>query len=652
MRKKVDERIRTLIDNGVKTRHRSLFIIIGDKSRDQIVNLHYMLSKAVLKARPSVLWCYKKELELSSHKKKRAKQVKKLMMRGLFDPEKVDPFSLFVESGGITYCKYNESEKVLGNTFGMCILQDVHERYRTESHSEAAGRFNERFLLSIASCRACVVVDDELNILPISSHIRTITPIPVEEDCEGLSEAERSLKNLKEDLNEDFPVGPLIKKCCTLDQGKAVISFLDAILDKALRSTVALLAARGRGKSAALGLAVAGAVAAGYSNIFVTAPSPDNLKTLFDFIRKGFDSLEYKVEFVFEHTDYDVIKSSNPEFKKATVRINIFKQHRQTIQVGPSFSILPCRVHEAVYIQPNEHEKLSQVELLVIDEAAAIPLPIVKSLLGPYLVFISSTVNGYEGTGRSLSLKLLQQLEEQSQMSKNSDSSFSGRLFKKIELTESIRYGSGDPIESWLNGLLCLDVANYIPNISRLPPPGDCDLYYVNRDTLFSYHKDSELFLQRMMALFVASHYKNSPNDLQLMADAPAHHLFVLLGPVDESKNHLPDILCVVQVCLEGEISSDSAKISLRDGRSPHGDQIPWKFCQQFLDTNFPTLSGARIVRIASHPSAMRLGYGSAAVKLLTRYYEGQLTSIVESDEEDINEQPTSGTGEKVSLVK
>lgn len=32
------------------------------------------------------------------------------------------------------------------------------------------------------------------------------------------------------------------------------------------------------------------------------------------------------------------------------------------------------------------------------------------------------------------------------------------------------------------------------------------------------------------MALYVASHYKNSPNDLQLIADAPAHHLFVLLG--------------------------------------------------------------------------------------------------------------------------
>ncbi|XP_059624435.1 RNA cytidine acetyltransferase 1-like [Cornus florida] len=676
MRKKVDERIRTLIENGVKTRHRSLFFIIGDKSRDQIVNLHYMLSKAVVKSRPSVLWCYKDKLELSSHKKKRAKQVKKLMQRGLLDPEKVDPFSLFVETGGITYCLYKDSERILGNTFGMCILQDfealtpnllartietveggglillllrslasltslctmvmdVHERFRTESHTKAAGRFNERFLLSLASCKACVVMDDELNILPISSHMKSITAVPVREDLEGLSEAERDLKILKEQLNDDFPVGPLLRKCCTMDQGKAVITFLDAILDKTLRTTVALLASRGRGKSAALGLAIAGAIAAGYSNIFVTAPSPENLKTLFEFICKGFDALEYK-----EHLDYDVVKSTNPEFKKATVRINIYKQHRQTIQ----------------YIQPHEHEKLSQVELLVVDEAAAIPLPVVKSLLGPYLVFLSSTVNGYEGTGRSLSLKLLQQLEEQSQMSaKSAESSLSGRLFKKIELSESIRYASGDPIESWLHALLCLDVANSIPNISRLPPPSECDLYYVNRDTLFSYHKDSELFLQRMMALYVASHYKNSPNDLQLLADAPAHHLFVLLGPVDESKNHLPDILCVIQVCFEGQISRESAIKSLSDGHRPSGDQIPWKFCEQFTDKNFPELSGARIVRIATHPSAMRLGYGSTAVELLTRYFEGQLTYFSEGDFENASESKhvrVMEAAEKVSLLE
>ena len=64
----------------------------------------------------------------------------------------------------------------------------------------------------------------------------------------------------------------------------------------------------------------------------------------------------------------------------------------------------------------------------------------------------------------------------------------------------------------------------------------------------------SEAFLQRMVALFVASHYRNTPNDLLLMADAPAHRLFVLLGPLDETLNALPDVLAVVQVmrCAQG----------------------------------------------------------------------------------------------------
>lgn len=35
--------------------------------QEQIVNIHYMLSKSVVKARPSVLWCYKDKLELSRY---------------------------------------------------------------------------------------------------------------------------------------------------------------------------------------------------------------------------------------------------------------------------------------------------------------------------------------------------------------------------------------------------------------------------------------------------------------------------------------------------------------------------------------------------------------------------------------------------------
>lgn len=38
--------------------------------------------------------------------------------------------------------------------------------------------------------------------------------------------------------------------------------------------------------------------------------------------------------------------------------------------------------------------------------------------------------------------------------------------------------------------LLCLNAAEHVPKLpARLPHPSECELYYINRDTLFSYHK-------------------------------------------------------------------------------------------------------------------------------------------------------------------
>lgn len=56
--------------------------------------------------------------------------------------------------------------------------------------------------------------------------------------------------------------------------------------------------------------------------------------------------------------------------------------------------LLTCDLCDQQYIHPGDAVKLGQAELLVIDEAAAIPLPLVKKLLGPYLVFMASTING------------------------------------------------------------------------------------------------------------------------------------------------------------------------------------------------------------------------------------------------------------------
>jgi len=588
------------------------------------------------------------------------KQLEKKIKSGQLDVNEDDPFQLFIASTNIRYAYYHDTHKILGNTYGMCVLQDfealtpnllartietvegggsivillkgvsslkqlytmtmdVHARYRTESHKDVVNRFNERFILSLANNHVALFLDDQLNILPISNHIKTLEKCPP--GSTPISDHEPELAELKSSLQDTQPVGSLVNCCRTLDQAKSLLKFVEAISEKTLRSTVSLTAARGRGKSAALGLAIAAAVGFGYSNIFVTSPSPENLHTLFEFIFKGFDALNYE-----EHMDYELVQSTNPEFNKAVVRVNIFHDHRQTIQ----------------YIHPGDSSKLSQAELVIIDEAAAIPLPLVKQLLGPYLVFMASTINGYEGTGRSLSLKLLDQLRQQSNRMAVTvnDGGVATRTLQECELKESIRYRSGDVMEKWLNGLLCLEASNtMLPG--GTPLPQDCNLYYINRDTLFSYHSASEEFLHRIMALFVASHYKNSPNDLQMLSDAPAHHIFCLLGPISESSTSLPEVLCVVQVCLEGEISKGSIIAGLKRGQRASGDLIPWTMAQQFQDDNFPQLSGARIVRIATHPEYQRMGYGSRTIQLLQKYYEGEMVNLSEKIGEGETEIPT-----------
>lgn len=142
------------------------------------------------------------------HRQKRMREIKKLQARGIYDHDKEDPFDLFISSTTIRWAYYRETHKILGQTFGMCVLQDfeaitpnllcrtietvegggivvlllhtmsslkqlyaltmdVHARFRTEAHGDVVGRFNERFILSLSAAQNCLVLDDELNVLPI-----------------------------------------------------------------------------------------------------------------------------------------------------------------------------------------------------------------------------------------------------------------------------------------------------------------------------------------------------------------------------------------------------------------------------------------------------------------------------------------------------
>ncbi|KAF6105030.1 N-acetyltransferase 10 [Phyllostomus discolor] len=115
-----------------------------------------------------------------------------------------------------------------------------------------------------------------------------------------------------------------------------------------------------------------------------------------------------------------------------------------------------------------------------------------------------------------------------------------------------------------------------------------------------------------------------------MLSDAPAHHLFCLLPPVPPTQNSLPEVLAVVQVCLEGEISRQSILSSLSRGKKASGDLIPWTVSEQFQDPDFGGLSGGRVVRIAVHPDYQGMGYGSRALQLLQVYYEGRFPCLEE----------------------
>ncbi|XP_076069468.1 RNA cytidine acetyltransferase-like [Oratosquilla oratoria] len=661
-----DLRLKTIFDNCAQQQHRSLLVLFGENARKQVMVIHHLVSKAK-KERPSILWCHRRDSDVPKQSRKQAKQLEKKLKSGKCDISEENAFELFLLSTKIKYCSYSDTQQILGTTCGMCVLQDIqgmtpnslcrvmetvsgggvilillssmshlkeiydlpmdaHTRLSTYSHPKVSPLFNERFAISLAWCNTCLVLSESLQVLEqVPSRANSVKPISqsVLDSCAVKSTELEDLKKSLEDAAKPLP--QLVSCCRTLDQAKAVLKMLDVLTEQTSNGTVAITAGRGRGKSAALGLAIAAAVHVGLNNIFVTSPSPDNLTTMFEFVFKGFDALGYE-----ENNEYEIFQSSNPDYNQAVVRINVFREHRQVIQ----------------YVEPGDAEKVAQAELVVIDEAAAIPLPQVKSFIGQYNVFMASTINGYEGTGRSLSLKLLQNLRQQTRQSgavadasiKVQTNTLSNRTLNEIHLEESIRYGMNDPVELWLHSLLCLDATSTNPALLSCPPPATCELYYVNKKVLLSGHKESEEFLQQMMSLLVASHYRNSPDDLQVLSDAPAHHLFVLIPPLQQDMASLPHILCVIQVCMEGGILAKVATQCLNRGDRPSGDLVPWTLATQFLDPAFPEYKSARIVRVAAHPDYQSMGYGSRAISLLRDYY-ARHTQLID-DEQEIEAQP------------
>ena len=75
-----------------------------------------------------------------------------------------------------------------------------------------AGRFNERLVLSLAATKACLFLDDELNILPTSAEGQT-APLP-DGAALGVQPQDPELKELCDSLADTQVPGALLATPC------------------------------------------------------------------------------------------------------------------------------------------------------------------------------------------------------------------------------------------------------------------------------------------------------------------------------------------------------------------------------------------------------------------------------------------------------
>lgn len=570
---------------SISNNHRLIILCTTDT---YILQIHNIYNNVHNSSRPSVLWLYKTNVN---------KDVQKEL------------------KGNADIFTYMDADKILGNTYDILILQDysaLTPNILAKSFEVVKGggiimllaedienckmdigsntnRFNKRLYKSLLKNDSVIILNTEYQIVK-NSNVTLLAPKKTKSD---LKIETKKGKMTEDDLKQtiEYERKCKIYSLAKTDEQKDIIRDLEnIILEKSCKTVCSLTAARGRGKSAALGLVVALAIYNGISSVFILAPNVENVQTLFEFIIIGLETLEYK-----EKIHYEMHKSVVNR-KRYTSKLVIRKRHKQIIE----------------FVNQNTALELLP-DLLIIDEAAAVPLPTVKRFLKANLTFMATTINGYEGTGRSLSTKLFSEMRAMSQ----SKSPF---LFKELVLTEPIRYGLNDPVEKWLNETLLLNAK--IPKIETLPRPEECTLYNVNRDLLFAYKKPSELFLQDMVALFVASHYKNSPDDLMYMSDMENHSLFTLCSPIHLESQEMPKILVAIQCAYENTNKS----------RPREGNLIPWTLYDNYLLDDLKNITGLRIARIATHPDLVGMGYGTFAITKLKNAFHTQNSGIEASN--------------------
>lgn len=230
-------------------------------------------------------------------------------------------------------------------------------------------------------------------------------------------------------------------------------------------------------------------------------------------------------------------------------------------------------------------------ELLLIDEAAAIPGQQLAALTTHYsrLVF-ATTRHGYEGSGQGFALRIQRRLEQQY------------AHLEICQLHEPIRWAPTDPLEPLINRLFLLDVDLPVP-----PVLGESDIQYrwVDQAALV----EDESLLRQIYGLLVLAHYQTSLSDLRALLDTPGLH--ILIQTLDET------LIGVLLLNEEGPLDDGLAEKVWLGERRVRGELLPQSLISHAGLREAGQYRYGRIMRIAIHPLCQQRGLGSRLVATL-----------------------------------
>jgi tRNA(Met) cytidine acetyltransferase len=357
-----------------------------------------------------------------------------------------------------------------------------------------------------------------------------------------------------------FP-GAAYDACLTRDQTDAVAA-LEALRDSG--TAVVVEADRGRGKSAAAGIAAACLAAEG-REVVVTAPGYRNAREVFvrcAAVCRALDALD--------STDGD-----------------------------PPRSVTTTAGGAVRWASPGDAAtEPGSVDALLVDEAAALPVRRLTDFLAADAVAFATTVHGYEGAGRGFDVRFRDRLDE------------SGRDVRTVALHDPVRHAPGDPVESWAFHALLLDARPAVDPLVTDAVPADATYRAPDAEALLA----DEHLLREAFGLLVTAHYRTEPNDLARLLDAP--NLSVRALTVG---GH---VVSVALLAREGGLGPDR-RAAMYEGERVRGNMIPDVLTSQLRDEDAAATVGWRVVRIATHHACRSRGFGSRLLGEVRRDADG-----------------------------